>query len=220
MGSGDVAEVVSARAGERERAGRGEKAAQILRAAAQVFARSGYFNAKVSDVARAAGVADGTVYLYFKGKDDLLSSIFTTAMTAFIARARAELLPLADPRARLRRFAQLHFEALERDRDMAIVFQIELRQSTKFMEQFSTTFLAEYFQIIREAVEEGQRRGLFRPQLHPKVVAKILFGALDEMATNWVLSHNHYSLAGMAEPVLDLFFHGVSSSHAGDGENS
>ncbi len=202
--------------GEKNRPPRAEKAFAILRAAAKVFARSGYFNAKVSDIAREAGVADGTVYLYFKNKDDLLSSIFNTAMDEFIRHARAELATIDDPRQQLRHFAQLHFASLEQDRDMAIVFQIELRQSTKFMELFSTTKLADYFQIIRQILEEGQRRGLFRSNFNPKVVAKILFGALDEMATNWVLSRNHYSLTAMVEPVMDIFLNGVNQAHGGD----
>ncbi|MEP7271286.1 MAG: TetR/AcrR family transcriptional regulator [Acidobacteriota bacterium] len=199
---------------ERDRTLRAEKATQILRAAAKVFARSGYFNAKVSDVARQAGVADGTVYLYFKNKDDLLTSIFSTAMDEFIRRARLLLTELSDPREQLRRFAYLHFDCLEQDRDMAIVFQVELRQSTKFMEEFSTTKLAEYFQIIREIIEAGQKSGIFRQQLNSKVVAKVLFGALDEMATNWIVSHNNASLTAMVEPVLDIFLNGVSSPHA------
>jgi TetR/AcrR family transcriptional regulator, fatty acid metabolism regulator protein len=193
---------------------RAEKSAQILRAAAKVFAQSGYFNAKVSDVARHAGVADGTVYLYFKSKEELLSSIFSTAMDEFISRARLILTQSNDPREQLRQFAYLHFECLERDRDMAIVFQVELRQSTKFMEQFSNTKLADYFQIIREIIESGQQSGLFRRQLNAKVVAKVLFGALDEMATNWIVSHNNSSLTAMVDPVLDIFLNGVSSQHA------
>src|SRR5262252_4384063 len=168
---------------------RSEKFHAILQAAARVFARSGYFNARVSEVARAAGVADGTVYLYFKSKHDLLRSIFSTSMDNFLRQARRQLETIDDPCERLRCFARLHFEALENNRDMAIVFQVELRQSSKFMEEFSTAQLADYLLIIREAVEEGQRRGLIRNQLSSKLVAKFLFGALDEMATNWVLSH-------------------------------
>ncbi len=197
-----------------EEKSRNGKSEAILRAAAKVFARSGYFNAKVSEVARAAGVADGTVYLYFKNKDDLLTSIFSWAMGEFLSRARAELADAADPREKLRRFAHLHFLLLEQERDVAIVFQVELRQSTKFMEQFSTTYLAEYLQMLREIIEEGQRSGLFRNQLNSKVVAKFLFGALDEMATNWVLSRGNHSLTAMVEPVLDIFLNGVSEAHA------
>ncbi|MBL8169651.1 MAG: TetR/AcrR family transcriptional regulator [Acidobacteria bacterium] len=197
-----------------EEKSRNGKFEAILRAAAQVFAQSGYFNAKVADVARAAGVADGTVYLYFKSKDDLLTSIFNWAMGQFLERVRAELTGLSDAKEKLRRFANMHFALLEEERDIAIVFQIELRHSTKFMEQFSTTHLASYLQMLREIIEEGQRSGSFRTQLNAKFAAKFLFGALDEMATNWVLSHRQHSLTELAEPVLDLFFHGVNANHA------
>ncbi len=193
---------------------RNGKSEVILRAAAKVFAQSGYFNSKVSDVARSAGVADGTVYLYFKNKDDLLTSIFSWAMGEFLTRARTELAEIANTKEKLLRFAKLHFSLLEQERDIAIVFQIELRQSTKFMEQFSTTYLAAYLQMLREIIEEGQRSGLFRPTLNAKLIAKLLFGMLDEMATNWVLSHGNHSLTEMAEPVLDIFFNGASASHA------
>ncbi len=190
------------------------KSETILRAAAKVFAQSGYFNAKVADVARAAGIADGTVYLYFKSKDELLTSIFDWAMGEFIEQARAAIKGIADADEKLRRFATLHFSLLERERDIAIVFQIELRQSTKFMEQFSTTHLATYLQMLRGIIEEGQKAGIFRKQLNPTIAAKLLFGALDEMATNWVLSHRKHSLTALVEPVLDIFLNGVSQARA------
>ena len=193
---------------------RQERRETILRAAAQAFAQFGYFKAKVADVARAAGVADGTVYLYFRNKEDLLTSIFNWAMEQFVTRARVELPLIADPRERLRRFAQLHFALIESERDLAIVFQVELRHSTKFMEKFSTSYLAEYLLMLREVIEAGQGEGLFRSQLNPKVVAKFLFGVLDGMATNWVLSRKNYSLSSMVDPVLDLFLNGVSEKHA------
>jgi TetR/AcrR family fatty acid metabolism transcriptional regulator len=188
-----------------------DKFAAILRGAIQVFARSGYFNAKVAEVARAAGVADGTVYLYFKNKDDLLVSIFNTAMQEFNARAQQELAAIADPRAQLRHFAKLHFEALEANRDLAVVFQVEFRHSTKFMEQFSETMLADYLKMLREILERGQKQGVFRASLNPKVVAKVIFGALDEMVTNWVLSHHNFKLTPLVDPVMDVFLHGINA---------
>lgn len=188
-----------------------DKFAAILRGAIQVFARSGYFNAKVAEVARAAGVADGTVYLYFKNKDDLLVSIFNTAMQEFNARAQQELSVITDPRAQLRHFAKLHFEALEANRDLAVVFQVEFRHSTKFMEQFSETMLADYLKMLREILERGQQQGVFRASLNPKVVAKVIFGALDEMVTNWVLSHHNFKLTPLVDPVMDVFLHGINA---------
>src|SRR2546423_8857312 len=164
----------------------------LLRAAIDVFAERGYFNAQVADVARAAGVAAGTVYLYFRSKDDLLISIFERGMRAALEEGRAAGAKLSDQRERLRSFARLHLGRLGRDRNLAIVFQVELRQSTKFMERFSSTLLRDYLGLIREAIEDGQRDGVFRSDIKPTVAAKILFGALDEMATNWILSRRRY----------------------------
>jgi TetR/AcrR family fatty acid metabolism transcriptional regulator len=186
-----------------------DKREAILKAATRVFAQNGFFNAQVADVAKAAGVAAGTVYLYFRSKDDLLVSLFERTMKDAIAAGREALAGATDPRERLRRIARLHLERLGRDRDLAVVFQVELRQSTKFMERFSSSYLREYLGLIREAVEAGQAVGLFRADVSATTAAKILFGALDEMATNWMLSRRRYSLEADADTVIDLFLHGV-----------
>jgi TetR/AcrR family fatty acid metabolism transcriptional regulator len=181
----------------------------ILRAAIEVFARRGYFGAQVADIARAAGVAAGTVYLYFKSKDDLLVSIFDKTMKEAREEGRAALQGVADPVERLRRIARLHLDRLGRDRDLAIVFQVELRQSTKFMERFSTSDLRDYLGIIRETIAKGQESGAFRKGISPTLAAKTFFGALDEMATNWILSRRRYALTADADAIVDLFVHGL-----------
>jgi TetR/AcrR family fatty acid metabolism transcriptional regulator len=181
----------------------------ILRAATDVFADRGFFNAQVADVARAAGVAAGTVYLYFKSKDDLLISIFERSMRDALAEGRAMVAAERDPRERLRRFARLHLGRLGRDRNLAIVFQVELRQSTKFMERFSATLLRDYLGLIREAIADGQRAGVLRANIKATAAAKMFFGALDEMATNWILSRRRYSLEADADAVVDLFINGA-----------
>jgi TetR/AcrR family fatty acid metabolism transcriptional regulator len=186
-----------------------DKREAILRAATKVFARSGYFNSKVADVAKVAGVADGTVYLYFKSKEDILRSIFDRGVGEVLSEARARIAAVADPRERLREIARLHLERLGANRELAIVFQVELRGSTKFMEEFSAAGLAEYLRLIRETFEQGQRAGVFRASLNPKLVAKVIFGALDEMATNWILSQRRYKLAPLADTVLDIILDGV-----------
>ena len=181
----------------------------ILRAAIDVFAGRGYFNAQVADVARAAGVAAGTVYLYFKSKDDLLVSIFDRSMREGLTTSRAEVADLRDPRERLLRLARGHLARLGQDRNLAVVFQVELRQSTKFMERFSSTLLRDYLGLIRSAIAEGQTAGAFRSDLQPTVAAKMFFGVLDEMATNWILSRRRYSLEADADLVVDLFVNGA-----------
>jgi TetR/AcrR family transcriptional regulator, fatty acid metabolism regulator protein len=187
----------------------GPKRDAILRAAIDTFAERGYFNAQVADVARGAGVAAGTVYLYFKSKDDLLVSIFERSMREGLTNSRAAVADLADPPERLRRLARGHLARLGNDRNLAIVFQVELRQSTKFMERFSSTLLRDYLGLIREAIADGQREGLFRADIKPTSAAKMLFGALDEMATNWILSRRRYSLEAEADEVVDFFLNGA-----------
>lgn len=187
-----------------------DKREAILKAATRVFARNGYFQSQVADIARAAGVAAGTVYLYFRSKDDLLVSLFERTMREAIDEGRVALDGIYDPRERLMRIAQLHLERLGRDRDLAVVFQVELRQSTKFMERFSSSYLRDYLGQIRDTLAQGQQSGHFRRDLNPTVAAKIFFGALDEMATNWILSRRRYSLVAQAETIVDLFVNGVA----------
>src|SRR5712675_191510 len=194
------------------RNGTSGKRESILRAATRVFARNGYFNSKVADIAREAEVADGTVYLYFKSKEEILHSIFDQNMAEAIASGRVLIEKLDDPGEKLRRIAMLHLERLGSDRDLAVVFQVELRGSTKFMREFSAAGFAEYLGLLRQTFEEGQRSGVFRKDLSAKLVSKILFGALDEMATNWIISKRKYKLEPMAEVVMDVFLNGVSAS--------
>lgn len=191
------------------RAAVADKREAILRAATKVFANKGYFNSKVADIAKEAGIADGTVYLYFKSKEEILHSVFNRAMDEFITEGKQEIEKLEKVEDRLRRIAELHLEKLGSDREMAIVFQVELRGSTKFMEEFSAAGFASYLDIIRKTIEEGQNQGVFRKDMHPITCAKILYGALDEMVTNWILSKNSYSLAPMANEVLKIFFGGI-----------
>jgi TetR/AcrR family transcriptional regulator, fatty acid metabolism regulator protein len=192
-----------------ERADKADKRDAILRAAIETFAARGFFNAQVADVARSAGVAAGTVYLYFRGKDDLLISIFERTMTQAIAAGRESVAARRGAVERLREIARLHFERLGRDRDLAVVFQVELRQSTKFMERFSTTYLRQYLGIIRDVIADGQAKGAFRAGVNPTLAAKMFFGVLDEMATNWILSPRSYSLSAQAGEVVDLFVGGL-----------
>src|SRR5436190_15139657 len=187
----------------------GPKRDAILRAAIDVFADRGFFSAQVADIARAAGVAAGTVYLYFKSKDDLLVSIFDRSMREGLTLGRAAVADLDDPRERLRRLARAHLARLGGDRNLAIVFQVELRQSTKFMERFSSTLLRDYLGLLRDAIADGQRSGVFRSDIKPTLAAKVLFGALDEMATNWILSKRRYALDADADAIVDLFIEGA-----------
>lgn len=200
-----------ARAAKQAKNGVADKREAILRAGVKVFAAKGFFNSKVADVAKEAGVADGTVYLYFKGKDDILHSIFDRAMAEFIAEGRRELAKSDDPARQLAKIADVHLSRLGADRSLAVVFQIELRGSTKFMEAFSAAAFAEYLEIIRKTIESGQRAGVFRDDVKPIIAAKMFYGALDEMVTNWILSKRPYPLEPLAGEVVKVFLGGLKA---------
>lgn len=200
-----------ARAAKQARNSVADKREAILRAGVKVFAAKGFFNSKVADVAAEAGVADGTVYLYFKGKDDILHSIFDRAMAEFIAEGRRELARSDDPALQIAKIAELHLSRLGADRSLAVVFQIELRGSTKFMEAFSAAAFAEYLEIIRKTIERGQKGGVFRSDVKPIVAAKMFYGALDEMVTNWILSKKPYPLEPLAGEVVKVFLGGLNA---------
>jgi TetR/AcrR family fatty acid metabolism transcriptional regulator len=188
-----------------------EKYDRILEAALAVFAEKGFFVSRISDIADRANVADGTVYLYFKNKDEILATAITTAFETFMNNARTELEKIADPVERLRKLARLHLQALGGNRNAAIVFQMELRQSTRLSE-FSHQHLIEYFSLVRAAIQEGQQRGVFRKDMPDKIAANCFFGALDEMVTSWVLSEHEFPLANAADAVVDILLNGMRSS--------
>ena len=187
----------------------GEKYQRILDAAVSVFAEKGFHVARVADIAARAGVADGTVYLYFKNKEDILTTAINTTFHAFVSYARTELDKIDSPADKLRRLAQLHLQELGSNRDLAVVFQMELRQSARFLAPFSHNHMIDYFELVRGAIREGQKRGIFRPDLPEKIAANCFFGALDEMVTSWVLAEHEYSLAEAADPVSNVILRGL-----------
>ena len=189
-----------------------DKRSRILQAAVKVFARKGYFGARVSEIAESARVADGTIYLYFRNKEDLLVSLFDEVMAEHIEKGRQELAAVEGAEARLLMIARHHLRLLGGNRDLAVVFQVELRQSTKFMERFTAGWLQDYLAVISDVIEEGQADGTFRPELSRKLATKAFFGALDEMVTSWILSPKEYDLVSQAAPVVDLFLRGAAAS--------
>jgi TetR/AcrR family fatty acid metabolism transcriptional regulator len=187
-----------------------DKRRRILDAAVSVFARKGYFASRVSDVAKKAGVADGTIYLYFRGKEDILVRLFDEVMSEHVSKAREAVRALSSAPDRLLAIAERHLAVLGENRDLAAVFQVELRQSTRFMERFTASWLRDYFELLDEVIAAGQRDGTLRADVNRKVAAKMLFGALDETVTSWLLSDRKYRLEDLAAPVVDLFLRGVT----------
>jgi len=191
-----------------------DKPQQIIEAAVRVFAREGYYNSRVSDIAREAGIAAGTIYLYFKTKDDILVTLFRDKMAEFVGALRKAIAGEPDAASKVRRLVSLHFSMLEENPDLAEVVQVELRQGQKFFRGASSQEIGAYFALIGSVLEEGVAEGRFRSSLPVKVATKMLFGAMDQMATSWVLGKRGYQLVDTADAVAEIFLQGVAAPTA------
>ncbi len=154
-------------------------------------------------------MADGTIYLYFKGKDDILIHLFEETMDVILRGMRADLEPLEDPVEKLRAFVRRHLRLVEENPDLADVIQVELRQSNKFMKDYDNRKFQEYLNLVADIILEGQERGVIRPDINPSIAKRVVYGALDEISTFWILSKKKsLSVEGAAQQVSDILIRG------------
>ncbi len=187
----------------------GEKYQAIIDAAVKVFAQYGYHNCQVSRVAREAGVADGTIYLYFENKEDILISLFSEKMGQFIEDLQGELAVLPRAGDRLLSLIKGHLSHLESDPYLAEVTQIQLRQSNPAIRQAISEPTNRYFRLIEEVVSLGQEQGVFAPEIDRKIARKGIFGSLDEAVTSWVMAGFKKPLGNEGDMIFRLFLHGL-----------
>lgn len=187
----------------------GEKYFAILEAAVKTFARFGFHGTRVADIAREAGVADGTVYIYFQNKEDILTSLFQELMDRFVSDLKAELERYNGTKCKLETLIDYHFRVLNNRPEQAMVTQIELRQIDQEINRGISLPLRSYFRLIEEVIKEGQDAGLYRRDIDIRTARKVVFGAIDEVVTCWVMSTQRYDLNSYSRPVVDLLLKGL-----------
>jgi TetR/AcrR family fatty acid metabolism transcriptional regulator len=189
-----------------------DKHQKILAAAIRVFGEKGFFNARISDIAKEAEVADGTIYLYFNNKYDILLTLFEEEIGKLIVQIKEAIAEEKDPSQMLRIFAHNHMKLVIEKKELAEVLQMELRQSSQPIKQYRNTSFADYVNIISEIIHRGQEMKVFRNDLMPGVMKRAFFGALDEMSRLWILDpDNKYSMTETAEQIANIFLHGIAS---------
>ena len=189
-----------------------DKRDRILKAAVRVFAKNGFYATRVSEIAKAAGVADGTIYLYFKNKDDVLITIFEDGIQQLLAILR-EVAAAEEPfEARIKRIIELQLGLLEDQRDLAEVITVNLRQSSTLLKQYAAPLFMEYIDVIAGLIREGQKQGAFRKDVNARVAARSLFGALDAILLTWALGEaDPASLRKAASHCASLFLDGLQT---------
>ena len=187
-----------------------DKYQRIIAAATSVFAKKGFYQSKISEIAKEAQVADGTVYIYFENKDDILIRLFEEQMQMVLDNMRSHLDGIGDPVKKLEKFALTHLELIEENPDVAEIIQVELRQSGKFMKEYRNEKFLQYLDIIEEIVKEGQKDGIFKEDIIPVVIKRAFFGALDEVSRYWVLSsRKQYDIRITAKQISSYFLSGI-----------
>jgi|SRR5690625_5156469 len=182
---------------------------QIIDAAVRVIAENGYHASQVAKIAKKAGVADGTIYLYFENKEDILVSVFKEKMGQFINRIQKETEQQSNASDKLRALIQIHFEHLSENYHLAIVAQLELRQSKKDLRLKINQVLKPYLDIIDQIIEEGMTENFFRKDLQLALVRQMIFGTLDETVTTWVMQNRRYDLVALVDEVHRLIISGI-----------
>jgi len=187
-----------------------DKRDRILKAAIRVFAKNGFYATRVSEIAKAAGVADGTIYLYFKNKDDVLITIFEDGIQQLLGILREVATSEQPFDERITRIIELQLGLLEEQRDLAEVITVNLRQSSSLLKQYAAPLFMEYIDVIAGLVREGQKEGAFRKDINARVVARSLFGALDAILLTWALGEaDPASLRKAAAHCANLFLEGL-----------
>ncbi|GGA86226.1 TetR/AcrR family transcriptional regulator [Ornithinibacillus halotolerans] len=183
----------------------------IIDAAVDVIAENGYHGSQVSKIAKKAGVADGTIYLYFKNKEDILVSVFEDKMGQFIEQIATATSEKDNANEKLYTLIEMHFSQLAANHHLAIVTQLELRQSNLSLRQQINRVLKPYLGVIDGIVKEGIEEKLFRNDINIPLMRQMIFGALDETVTNWVMNEEKYDLVGLTPHVHSLLIKGIST---------
>lgn len=182
---------------------------QIIDAAVSVIAENGFHRSQVSKIAKRAGVADGTIYIYFKNKEDILVSLFREKMGQFVEKIEAEIKGKNDAKEKLLTMVKVHFNQLAADYPLAIVTQLELRHSEPGIRMEINNIFKNYLRVIDEILIEGKQQKIFRDNIDTRLARQMIFGTLDDIVTNWVMNDQKYDLQALAEPVGELLVNGL-----------
>lgn len=185
-----------------------EKYHKILDSAGAVFAEHGFYKATISQIAAQAGVADGTLYLYFKNKEDILYQYISFKTEVVFKQMRAAVEKGGTAEEKLRHLIQCHLEEFQKDKNMAIIFRSEVRYLRDIEPQIKDISKM-YLDLLSDIIEQGQIEGAMRQDLFVGLVKRFILGAVEGVIGTWVSAAGRYDLVSMADPLVDLYMAGV-----------
>ncbi len=189
--------------------GNPEKYWAIIEAATEIFAQHGYHKARMNSIAKEANVAEGTIYLYFRNKEDLLIKVFEEGIGGYLTWVEERLADHKEPEAKLQALVEAHFSFLGQQKSIALLTQIELKQPGRHLQKQLSNILKPYFNLIDNIILEGKRKEVFYQDIDPRAARRLIFGTLDQTVTAWVMSEFRYDLQTMTPAIYTLLARAV-----------
>ncbi len=185
----------------------------ILDAAVNVMAKTGYHGAQVARIARAAGVADGTVYLYFKNKEDILISILRETIDQIVTLSTWLEGEHPEPLIALHKLIEVHFSTLGHNPDLALVLQVHIRQADPSLRAKVSDMMTPYHRMLDRILTMGQQTGDFYSPIDTRIARRMIFGTIDETVNAWIFTGAKYDLISLIEPVYNMLLHGIGCNN-------
>jgi AcrR family transcriptional regulator len=189
----------------------GNKRERIIASAARLFGEKGYHNTTTAEIAEAAGVAAGTIYIYFSSKEELLVAVFEQFLGEHMDQLRAGVARIQGPEAKLRKVLALGLELMESNPDSARIFLSQLRQSPAMIKMVAKRSSRAYRDILEGILKDGIRQGVCR-EMNVPAVASMLFGSFQNIVLDWVADDCSYPLAQSSGELADFVLFGVACS--------
>ncbi|MCD6532682.1 MAG: TetR/AcrR family transcriptional regulator [Deltaproteobacteria bacterium] len=174
----------------------------IIEAALEAFSEYGYHDCPVSKIAQKANVADGTIYLYFANKEEVLVSVFQEKINRLIRDIEKLTTDCSDAWEKIEVLIRYHLTNMGNDPVLANFLQIQLRQSSSKIRQGIAEPLRKFYRLIESFVADGQKEGVIDSSLNANIARKVIFGSIDEVVSCWVLSRRRYDLKERIDDVV------------------
>lgn len=181
----------------------------ILRVATEIFAEKGFNEATIVEIARRANIAEGSIYDYFKNKEDLLFSIPEERMEHFLSGLQEHLEGIQGAPAKLRKLIWYHLNFYEKNKDYVLILLQNIHLNPRFYATRAYHLIREFSKLVAQIIEEGKREGSLKENLDSRLVRDALLGAIEHITIRGSILGRFPNLSTMAEPLYEIFINGI-----------
>ena len=182
----------------------------ILQAGIEVFSKGGFRDSSISEIAKRANVAEGTIYQYYKNKEDLFFSIPIQKTIEFSEELDLHLQGITGTFNQIRKFIWYYLYFFKTNPEYGRILMLEMRVSRSFVKTKTYNFLKKSISRILEIIREGQNDGTIRKDVNLYILRQLVLGILEHVVTRWLLQAGKYDLMEYYEDITKLIIDGIS----------